>query len=219
MSNLKKIHVLAEGEAEKQYTENYLRPYLADFGKIISVSCVSTSKNQKGGISSYAKAKNEVELFLKKAEFDLVTTMFDLFKLPNDFPDYATAQQIADPYLKIKHLEVAFQKDINHYRFLPYLQLHEFEALTLANPDNLLVEYLGREKEIAQLKKILADYNGNSELINGGATTAPSKRILALIPEYRKVNPGVTILSFSEIPALKNKCPHFGEWLTKLENL
>jgi hypothetical protein len=219
MSDSKKIHILAEGAAEKQYAENYLRPYLADFGKIISVSCVSTSKTQKGGISSYTKAKNEIGIFLKKAEFDLITTMFDLFKLPNDFPNYATAQQIADPYLKVASLEEAFKKDINHYRFLPYLQLHEFEALTLANPDNLLIEYLGREQEIDELKKILANYNGNSELINGGATTAPSKRILKLIPEYSKVNPGVTILSFSEIPTLKNKCPHFGEWLTKLETL
>jgi hypothetical protein len=89
-------------------------------------------------------------------------------------------------------------------------------ALVLANPQNLAYEYFDRKKEIAHLGKVLLDFKGNPELINDGPETAPSKRILHLIPEYDKVSAGPTIAGLEGIDSLMEKCPHFKEWVTKL---
>ncbi len=59
----------------------------------------------------------------------------------------------------------------------------------------------------------------NPELIDGGATTAPSKRILKEIPEYDKVTDGVEVAGKIGLPLLRQKCRHFEEWLSALEQL
>ncbi|MDD4915788.1 MAG: DUF4276 family protein [Methylococcales bacterium] len=59
----------------------------------------------------------------------------------------------------------------------------------------------------------------NSELINGGCDTAPSKRIKNHIVEYHKVTASVAVVKQIGLPVLRDKCRHFNEWLTPLENL
>lgn len=59
----------------------------------------------------------------------------------------------------------------------------------------------------------------NPELINDGAITAPSKRILNEIPEYDKVTAGVSVAARIGLETLRDKCPHFNAWLTNLEKL
>jgi hypothetical protein len=51
--------------------------------------------------------------------------------------------------------------------------------------------------------------------------TAPSKRIIKLIPEYEwnKVSVGASIAGLIGIDYLKGACKHFNDWITKLENL
>jgi trehalose-6-phosphate synthase len=57
------------------------------------------------------------------------------------------------------------------------------------------------------------------ELINDGETTAPSKRILKLIPTYKKITDGIIIARKIGLEIMREKCPHFNQWLTQLENL
>jgi len=97
--------------------------------------------------------------------------------------------------------------------------LHEFEALVLANPANLEVEYFESKGAIERLEKVLLEVGGNPELINDNPTTAPSKRILEVIPEYDKANAGAIIAGLNGIDFLKAKCPHFCERSEKLEKL
>jgi len=143
-----------------------------------------------------------------------------LYALPNDFPGYQEAQRIADPYEKVFFLEKAMGVDINERRFLPYLQLHEFEALIFAEPPTLLEEYPDRQDAIQKLQNQLAEeFNGNPELINEGRETAPSKRIENSIPEYDKVSSGPLVTELIGIDFLKEKCQHFNAWISTLENL
>lgn len=86
---------------------------------------------------SYAHAVTDLEL-LRKMKVDgeyerhVFTTMFDLYALPDDFPGYETAKAIGEPYVRVAALETAFAEAINDGRFIPYIQLHEFEALLFA---------------------------------------------------------------------------------------
>jgi hypothetical protein len=56
-------------------------------------------------------------------------------------------------------------------------------------------------------------------LIDDGPTTAPSKRIIAEIPEYDKATAGVAVAEKIGMDTLRQKCRHFNEWITRLEQL
>ena len=136
---------------------------------------------------------------------------------PRDFPGYDEAMRQQDPYEKVRKLELALQYDVGDSRFVPYIQLHEFEALILADPAKLDWEYLEHERPIAELVDMVRGQN--PELIDDGPDTAPSKRILSIIPEYNKVAVGVSVASHIGLPVLREKCRHFNDWLTRLEQL
>ena len=59
------------------------------------------------------------------------------------------------------------------------------------------------------------------EEINEGAATAPSKRIIRHLPvyEWNKVRVGAPAAAAIGLPILRQKCPHFGQWISKLERL
>lgn len=220
-----RLNITAEGQTEERFVKEALRPHLAAFQVSTNVRRVLTSKNKRkfyrGGLLNYSKAKKDIQTWLKednnrKARF---STMFDLYALPNDFPGFQEAQQFRDPYTKVAFLERVMAEDIGDRRFIPYIQLHEFEALVLANPRNLELEYFDHEAALAELERQLARVDNNAELIDEGRETAPSKRIIKLIPEYDKVSVGADIAAINGIDFLKGKCQHFKGWVTALENL
>jgi len=220
-----RLHVTAEGQTEQAFARKVLAPYLAEFNIFVDARCVLTSKNKRaakeyrGGLLGYDKAKKDIELWLKEDNHKdcRFTTMFDLYGLPNDFPGYTDAKMQPDPYNRIKILEKAMASDFNDQRFVPYVQLHEFETLILADPRQLDLEYLEHDTPINHLIAMVGQQN--PELINDGPTTAPSKRILEEIPEYDKVTAGVSVAGKIGLQKLREKCRHFNEWVTRLEQL
>ncbi len=226
MRKFTRLNVTAEGQTEERFVKDTLSLHLGKYNISTDVRCVFTSKDKKkcyrGGLISYAKAKADILMWLKEdssseARF---TTMFDLYALPKDFPKYEESTKIIDAYKRVEFLENAFAEDIQDYRLVPYIQLHEFEALIFSKPEELEVEYFEHSKEISKLKQILVE-KGNPELINDKPETAPSKRIIKLIPEYEcnKVSVGASIVGIIGIDFLKKSCKHFNDWIVKLENL
>ncbi len=219
------LHIIAEGQTEQQFVLKVLAPHLAQHQVFADARCILTSKDKhtgrqsRGGLPNYTKAKNDIQRWLKEDSRTncRFSTMFDFYALPNDFPDFTNAQKKTDPYQKIAFLEAALAQDIGDSRFIPYIQLHEFEALILADAQKLDWEYLEHDRAIANLVAMVGD--GNPELINDGAETAPSKRILKQIPEYDKVTAGWTVVEQIGLATLRHKCTHFNEWLTRLEQL
>jgi len=220
-----RLHVTAEGQTEQAFVKNVLAPHLGSHGVYADSRCVLTSKDKRavksyrGGLTSYAKAKNDIISWLKedRGQRCRFTTMFDLYALPQDFPGYVQAEKQTDPYMRVDRLERALAEDINDTRFVPYIQLHEFESLILADPQKLDWEYMEHDEPIKNLAHMVGTHN--PELINDGSNTAPSKRILREIPEYDKVGAGVLVTEKIGIETLRLRCPHFGQWLTALEQL
>ena len=187
-----RLHVIAEGQTEQGFVKNVLAPHLAKFSVFADARCVLTSKDSRlnkayrGGMTSYLKAKQDIQDWLKEDKHPecRFTTMFDLYALPDNFPGYTEAMGFCDPYERIRILEERLAEDTADRRFIPYIQLHEFEALILADPQQLGQEYLEHDSQIQNLVKMVS--GKNPELINDGPETAPSKRILREIPEYKK---------------------------------
>ncbi len=227
---VKIIHVLCEGQTEQGFVEEVLRPYLQDRGitgvKSILVT-TNKKKNARGGILTYKHAVTDINLLrltLQDNDYEchFFTTMFDLYALPDDFPGFSEASAISDSYAKVKALEEAFSEAVDEKRFIPYIQLHEFEALLFCGISHLSRLYPGCEKRCEQLTADLQKV-GNPELIDNGPTTAPSKRIIKAIEgekrthyNYNKPATGKYVTKEIGVDEIRAKCRHFDEWIEKI---
>lgn len=221
-----RLNFTVEGTTEETFVNQVLVPHLADSSVWACARRVLTKRKQsrsfRGGMTTYVKAKNDIERWMKEDQnpYAFFTTMFDLYALPNDFPGYGDAKAITDPWTKVAKIEEEFRNEINDQRFIPYIQLYEFEALLFSDPEKFNVEYPDRVTEIKKLNDIV-ESSGGPETIDDGPETAPSKRIIREIPEYKgmKASAGPIIAAKIGLNTLRAKCPHFKEWLNKLENL
>ena len=220
-----RLHFVVEGQTERRFVENILRPHLADQSIWVAVRCVETRRSRgrkySGGIRGYARARKDIERWMREDRNSdtRFTTMFDLYALPEDSPGYEDARREGNPYNRVQLLEDALHEDISDRRFVPYIQLHEFEALLFSDPKKLEERFDRRNVEIGRLVQIAEQ--SNPELINDGNETAPSKRIIREIPEYEsdKASSGPIVAERIGLPTLRVRCQHFGEWIGKLETL
>ena len=100
-------------------------------------------------------------------------------------------------------------------RFIPYVCMHEFEALLFSNTTKLAAHLGVAPKQTEQIVRSC----GEPERINDSGKTAPSGRIRSLHARYGKIATGITIARDIGIAAMRAQCPLFHAWLTKLENL
>jgi hypothetical protein len=220
-----RLCLTAEGKTEQQFATRVLVPHLAPFGVYLTkprLALTSKKKDQRGGVFKYEVVKNDIERWLKQERGSDVyfTTMFDLYGLPRDFPGAHEAASISDKYVRVKALEAAIADDLKDPRFIPYIQLHEFEAILFSNPGEFRCYYEGREGQIGALVRLQGEF-ANPELIDDGEQTAPSKRIIEQFPDYEGYKPtaGPMIAERIGLEVIRAKCRHFNEWLTKLEQL
>jgi hypothetical protein len=223
---MRRLNVLAEGQTEEAFVNDVLAPHLAEYGVVAAVRCVTTRRDRRrpdvvhrGGLPDYGKARRDLERWMAEDATASFTTMFDLYALPADFPGYEGAARLTDPYERVRTLEAAMAADVGDRRLIPYIQLHEFEALLLTDPAKLDWEYLEHPEQIAQLVELASRYE-SPELIDDGPDTAPSKRIIAEIPEFafQKASVGPRIARRIGIVRLRERCPHFSQWVEKLES-
>ena len=221
-----RLHFIVEGQTEEAFVNQVLRPHLAYRSIVVDARCIQTSRKggtkHRGGINNYELPKQDIFRWIREdrrsdARF---TTMFDLYGLPKEFPGRSDAARIANPYDKVKVIEDALGADINDWRFIPYIQLHEFEALILSDPVRFSTQFQDNERGIRQLVDLAYQFE-SPEHINKGPNSAPSKRIIREIPEYkdRKVVAGPIVAANIGLPTLRQKCAHFAEWLSNLERL
>lgn len=223
-----RLYLFAEGQTEQTFADNLIKPHLAQYQVYLNHLILIAHSRKKGAVHrgggrNYAPMKNDILRFLKQEKSSDVcfTTMIDLYAIHPDFPGLAESEAVRqDPFERVKFLEQRFAEDIGDRRFIPYIQLHEYEAYLLSDPT--CFEYLSAEntKGIEMLQTIASQYS-TPELINDGSQTAPSKRIIAQFPDYGKAKStfGPQLAEKIGLQAIRNTCPHFNQWLSKLEGL
>jgi hypothetical protein len=227
---MKFLNIIVEGSSEETFVNDVLVKHFASLNIFVSARKIKTGwdringKPAKGGLLKYIKFRNDVLRWLQSDRYQpkfWYTSMIDLYAFPKDdqSPYTKEIQMIPDPYEKINALESAIYKDINHSQFIPYVQLHEFEAFVLVDPDKLISMYPEGQAAIARLKKAIG--NRYPEEINESPQTAPSKRIIQHLPDYegQKAQVGPLIAEDIGLPKLRKECRHFNEWITQLENI
>lgn len=139
--------------------------------------------------------------------------MLDLYGLgafSDRFPGYDACAAYRDPYAKIRKLEEAWAQDIGFHRFLPHLQLHEFEALLLTDIAVLKHQFIEQAAQVDQLAAEIKATCRSPEEIDEGHETAPSKRIIRQVPQYgrQKADAGSSAARTIGLPRLRDATPN-----------
>jgi Domain of unknown function (DUF4276) len=212
-----RVNILCEGATEEKFVKEVLYAHFLQKGILV------TPRGLDGG-NNYGKIKYNIVEWLNADKTAFVTTMIDLYGMNEDFPGYdlnkslpalekavAIEQTIKNSILK--------SKSVHNQRFIPYIQLHEFEALLFTDPI-LMEDWLSLDRDIEPNSFVkIANAFESPEHINDSKYTAPSKRILKVAPFYDKINDGVIITADIGLTALCAKCKHFANWINILENL
>ena len=225
---VRRLYIVCEGQTEEEFVKLVLRD---DFRSVTRAEAIpilpsnragSNRRRLKGGWTTYVKLCDVLHREMKEKHSDETwfTTMLDLYAIPEDFPNlcFVPSQPARD---RVIALEAAFKADVvtsQLWRFTPYLQLHEYEALLLAD-----LEAVNRwmpDEAPTGLADLAADIDGLApEEVDGGAETAPSKRIIRHFPSYAglKIAVGPIVAEDIGLDRLRAACPHFADWLTTLE--
>lgn len=224
---MNQLNAFCEGPTEQGFCKLVLEPHLfpSGGGLIHTLAVGETGHRHIYGLgkASYPRLRKFILNTIKERnkEYVYFTTLIDLYQLPDGFPGKNCNRRVAaDPTPYVIALEEAFKHDIDCFRFIPYLQLHEYETLLFADPEAFASTFENCEEAIKTLKVII-DSEPSIEHINDGQETAPSKRIIKVIPEYRgrKTSAGPDIAQRIGLNKIREKCPHFDQWLTQLEQL
>jgi hypothetical protein len=215
---IRELIIIAEGYSEEEFVKNLIRPYLNQFG-IVSVTPIKVSSGPglKGGIrkGSYSKLRKDAQRYLLETNDTLVTTFIDYYHLPKDFPGYSEAM-IKNPTIeRIKYLENAMKDDISPRRFIPYIQMHEFEALLFTDIRGFKELPEVNSNHLDKIQEILNVYQ-NPEEINDGNDTSPSNRLINIIKSYNKILYGSYIPLVNGFNTILQKCPRFNQWIENL---
>ncbi len=223
------INVLCEGQSESAFVNYVLLPYMGEISAwriILNSITLTTSQDRdagriyKGGLISYQKSLRDLRNCVSQGK--PITTMFDFYRLPNDFPGYDESQKINSDYDRVMYLEKRLKEDIldknpevrSDY-FIPYIQLHEFEALFFSDLQKMKSVYLSDRDQQAIDKLHYDTMDILPEDVDGGDETAPSKRLMNAI-RYKKGQAVTIPLKKIGVDIMRNKCPHFNEWIQKI---
>jgi len=209
---MSRVLVFVEGQTEETFVRDLLVPYFSRLGIYLTPILAQTSPGHKGGIVSYGKVKHQLTRLCRQDQGAYVTTMMDYYGLPNDFP--GLDGHVPDAHEQVVRLELALLQDIDAPNFIPNLMLHEFEALLFSAPEKF-AEWLDDQALLAPMAAIRGAF-ATPEHINNSPQTAPSKRILALVPHYKKTVDGPLIAEDIGLDAIRAQCPHFNNWIERL---
>jgi oligopeptide/dipeptide ABC transporter ATP-binding protein len=134
------------------------------------------------------------------------------------------SHQMAVMYLG-KIVEVAESLELCAKPLHPYTKAL-FATSLLSHPDEAKEEVLLTGEVPSALNppsgchfhQIRAQFKAPEE-INDGETTAPSKRLQSLYPGYDKILFDPLIAQRIGLDKLRQECPHFRDWMSKLEAL
>lgn len=218
------VHV--EGQTEEAFVNEVLRGHLLRCGyDSVGARIVGNPRVKRGGIRSWQSVKRDILRHLKEDRAAISTLMIDYYGLPQDWPGRQEARMMNAASLKAEFIESAIFADIakemgqqfDSRRFVPMIVMHEFEALLFSDPDQFAQ---GIEmSELAQGLRAVKEEFICPEDINDSVLTAPSKRIQKLFPGYEKPLFGVIAALQIGLDKMRQECPHFNNWLERLESL
>ncbi len=225
------LHV--EGQTEETFVSEVLREHLASRG-YSSVGArllgPARQRHRRGGVRSWPSALKGICSHLRQDPQCIAGTMVDYYGLPargsGAWPGRLEAAKVRGAVeRRAGTVERALGDSVaaemgagfERCRFVPYVMMHEFEAMLFSDCSGF-GSAIGRTDLSAPLKEIRRAFD-TPEDIDDSQESAPSKRILHLLPSYEKplmANLGVLHIGLETI---RGECRHLDRWLQRLEAL
>ena len=218
-----RLSIVCEGPTESNFVKAILSPHLAAFNLGVTAPRIGTS-GKKGGSVTLNRISDNVRDCLLQDRSSFCTTLVDFYGIDGNFPGKKEASRksslsdkqgvVCDAFA----LKLAQTLDDGPMRrFIPYIQMHEFEGLLFSDPSQL-ASALRRQELAQQLWEVRREFQ-TPEHIDDSPVSAPSKRIKKIFPQYRKVQQGERAARAIGLPKIRQQCPLFNAWLDKLETL
>ena len=218
-----RVSIVVEGQTEESFIKTVLAPALWPTEVCVTPILLGVP-GHKGGRPNYDRVKKDVLLHLKQDTTAYCSTMLDYYGLGPGFPGTPVPEN-SPTTAKAIYIERAVKDDIcaripeyrPDIRFIPYLQLHEYEGLLFSDPQ-VFAAGISQAHLSAYFQQIRGEFT-TPEDINDDPLSAPSKRVLAAYPHYRKVVHGTTAALAIGVATMRRECPHFRDWLGRLAGL
>lgn len=224
---MNELVVIVEGETEQTFVRDQLAEHLSLHG-ISAWGVLPGRHRNRGGVKKWEVARQDLVRTLKEGRY--CTTMMDYYAMPDDWPgridskNRSWQERAACVELHIANdITATMGGRFDPKLFIPYVQLHEFEALAFAEVNHLtsVVAPLSRNpaETLQRSFKEILEEAGHPEAINDGYETCPSRRIAGLVPAYKKRVHGPIVTRRIGLDVLREKCDHFAYWLARLERI
>ena len=202
-----RLAISVEGPTEEEFVKNVLAGHL----RTVGVEPQPILLGRDGGNVTISRlASDMAEL---QRNFDRVTSLVDFYGFRDKGTD--TPEQLE---LRVfQEVDRMVNRPWDQSKVIPYIQRHEFEALLFSDVAAFAGVNNATEEAIAELRRIRCRFQ-TPEDINDSSETAPSKRILSVIPRYKKVVDGPLIAETAGLNVIRSECPRFNCWLERLES-
>ncbi len=218
-----RVHVICEGQTEEMFVKELLAPTFLAKG-ISLVPALIGRPGHKGGNFKFDRLQADVKNRLLGERTAYCTTFFDYYGLPQSFPGKDVHDSQVDIVTKATSVQDAMTAKLTRLigdnamrRFIPFVQMYEFEALLFSDP---IAFARGISNEhLSQNLADIAEQFDSPEHINNSPQTAPSKRIESLVRGYEKPLMGTLGALEVGLDSMRQKCELFDNWLKQLERL
>ena len=210
---MRNICIVCEGPTETEFVTKCLTPHLIAYGVYPHARILQApSGRHRGGRVSVERLVQH--LSHEYRSYDRLTTLVDFYGF-QDRNGRSRAQLEQSILEGVQASTTGFDA-----RFiLPYVQMHEFEALLFSDVTQFEWVQDGWSPQAETQLQSVRNAFANPEEINNSPQTAPSKRLLAILGEenYSKVEHGPLVAEAIGLAEIRRQCPQFHEWLTALE--
>lgn len=223
MSDFIEVVAIVEGKTEQVFIQKILAPYLGC--KNIGIRATQVSKpGQKGGDVRFSRVKRDLEGHLKQRTDTYVTTFIDYYGTKEWpglelVPPQASPEDIAQTVNNATKAQVntLFSSQQAERRFIPFVAIHEFEALLFSDAE-ILAQQLG--VDATEISSVVSAC-GSPEAINNDPQTSPSNRLnnWSANNDFLKTTTGISVAEKIGIEKMREKCPLFNNWLETLEDI
>lgn len=218
----RRVLVSCEGPTEENFVRQCLIEPCEARGVYLQTSILLTKHiaggpDHRGGATSWDQIRRELVSLCGDTDAAAITTLYDLYGLPDDVPGWAPATPSLDASARARAIESAIAADIGDNRLRPHLQVHEFEALVLTDAAGIAAR-----SGLANLASTIAETVarcGGPENVNDSPHTAPSKRLADWWPGYGKTIDGPALVRDVGLAHVRQHCPHFDQWFAWLSGL